>query len=437
MNKSEFLNELEIYLMHLPKTERDEIIFDYSEHFRLGLEDGKTESEIAKSLGEPSTIAKQYYINDKSQSSFINTNYDNNRRTKYILIGFGALVILFAAIFSFSVQSGHNNKALNMGKTESSLSNSVTNMTDDIVSSALEFANDIQSDTLSNVDKIISSIPNIVVNENNLSNSDYKEFKVDENQNISLSTTNLININTSSYSINVLRSDAKEVGVHFYGSGYVNNEEAIPKLTVDTTGSTLNIKADKKSNINANFKNSDLKLEVSIPSSFNYDIRVNSSSGSINFDKLSFNNIECNSNSGSINLKELNLAEIKCTTNSGKINCINSNIKNAFFNSNSGSKSITGFSGNLYSSSASGTLNAEFAQFEGNEIDISSNSGSVSLIVPNNSGYYLKAVTNSGKINCHAFTEIVNNQSNFVEGIVKNNRNKINIKTSSGSITIK
>lgn len=60
MNKKEFLKELSILLNDLPSEERDEILFDYEEHFSIGHEEGKTDKEIIESLGNPRTIAKQY-----------------------------------------------------------------------------------------------------------------------------------------------------------------------------------------------------------------------------------------------------------------------------------------------------------------------------------------------------------------------------------------
>jgi uncharacterized membrane protein len=60
MNKDEFLKELSLLLRNLPSSERQEILFDYQEHFSIGLEEGKTDKEIIEALGSPKSIAKQY-----------------------------------------------------------------------------------------------------------------------------------------------------------------------------------------------------------------------------------------------------------------------------------------------------------------------------------------------------------------------------------------
>jgi len=65
MNKQDFINTLENKLSKLPKEEQEDILYDYEEHFQVGVESGKTEDEISASLGSPSTIAKQYLASYK------------------------------------------------------------------------------------------------------------------------------------------------------------------------------------------------------------------------------------------------------------------------------------------------------------------------------------------------------------------------------------
>jgi uncharacterized membrane protein len=52
MNKMEFLKKLEAKLKGLPVNDIKEILSDYEEHFRIGLEKGKTEEEISVELGD-------------------------------------------------------------------------------------------------------------------------------------------------------------------------------------------------------------------------------------------------------------------------------------------------------------------------------------------------------------------------------------------------
>ena len=59
MKKEEFLKQLENVISGLPLSEKDEIMADYEEHFSVGVEAGRSESEIVASLGSPSSIGKQ------------------------------------------------------------------------------------------------------------------------------------------------------------------------------------------------------------------------------------------------------------------------------------------------------------------------------------------------------------------------------------------
>ncbi|GAB6087696.1 HAAS signaling domain-containing protein [Alkaliphilus crotonatoxidans] len=63
MNKAEFLEKLNYGLNKIPAGEKQDILYDYEEHFRIGLEMGKTEEEISKALGEPGSIAKDFSVN--------------------------------------------------------------------------------------------------------------------------------------------------------------------------------------------------------------------------------------------------------------------------------------------------------------------------------------------------------------------------------------
>lgn len=59
MNKKQFLNELASSLKHLPASDRKDILQDFEEHFAIRMAEGKTEEEIAASLGSPQQIGKE------------------------------------------------------------------------------------------------------------------------------------------------------------------------------------------------------------------------------------------------------------------------------------------------------------------------------------------------------------------------------------------
>jgi uncharacterized membrane protein len=62
MTREAFVAELARSLGRMPEKDRREILYDYEEHFRMGLADGKSEEEIARSLGNPRVLGKSFAI---------------------------------------------------------------------------------------------------------------------------------------------------------------------------------------------------------------------------------------------------------------------------------------------------------------------------------------------------------------------------------------
>ncbi|MFC7679492.1 DUF1700 domain-containing protein [Paenibacillus sp. GCM10028914] len=59
MNKKQFLSILETRLRPLQPDERNELLNDVESHFQFGLQNGRTEEEIARELGDPFEIARE------------------------------------------------------------------------------------------------------------------------------------------------------------------------------------------------------------------------------------------------------------------------------------------------------------------------------------------------------------------------------------------
>ncbi|MEI5908477.1 DUF1700 domain-containing protein [Bacillus spongiae] len=58
MTKQEFLTKLKLLLERVPEEVRKEMLYDYVEHFDVGLENGKIENELIAELGDPEQIAR-------------------------------------------------------------------------------------------------------------------------------------------------------------------------------------------------------------------------------------------------------------------------------------------------------------------------------------------------------------------------------------------
>ena len=101
MTENQFISELETALKRLPAEERNDIIQDIREYFTDGREDGKSESEIAASLGSPANIAEELlgsYSFEENKVEIASTNevitiQDDRFTNVDINVQHGALVV--------------------------------------------------------------------------------------------------------------------------------------------------------------------------------------------------------------------------------------------------------------------------------------------------------------------------------------------------------
>lgn len=109
MNKIEFISKLDYLLKGISYEDKKEIIYDYEEHFAIGIEQGKMEEDIAKALGDPKMIATQfrndYFIKKAEQ----NKSLGNLTSAVFASLGVGFLnlflipFIIAAACIVFSL----------------------------------------------------------------------------------------------------------------------------------------------------------------------------------------------------------------------------------------------------------------------------------------------------------------------------------------------
>jgi len=95
MNRYEYLKELEHLLKTLPVQERAEILADFEEHFDIGAEQGKAETEIAASLGSPQQIAKEMLATRHVESARSHATTGNVLRATWAVIGLSFFNLVF------------------------------------------------------------------------------------------------------------------------------------------------------------------------------------------------------------------------------------------------------------------------------------------------------------------------------------------------------
>lgn len=95
MNKRDFLSRLNVLLGAMPAEERKEVLYDYEEHFRMGMQEGKTEEEIARDLGDVYAIARQYHASFKVVRAETNASAGNIVRAVLATAGLGFFNLVF------------------------------------------------------------------------------------------------------------------------------------------------------------------------------------------------------------------------------------------------------------------------------------------------------------------------------------------------------
>ena len=95
MNKQEYMAELNRMLGRLPREEREDILADYRDHFAAGLEAGKTEEEIARDLGNPETLARNFTADYAVKEAEENRSAGNILKAVVAIISLGFFNLVF------------------------------------------------------------------------------------------------------------------------------------------------------------------------------------------------------------------------------------------------------------------------------------------------------------------------------------------------------
>lgn len=95
MNKNEFLKTLDKALGSARPEDKSDILYDYEEHFRMGLQEGKTEEEISSNLGDPRAIAKQFKVDCMIRQAEETKSVGNIVRAVIAALGLGFFNLVF------------------------------------------------------------------------------------------------------------------------------------------------------------------------------------------------------------------------------------------------------------------------------------------------------------------------------------------------------
>lgn len=108
MDKKEFLEILRSQLRNIQGEDLTEILQDYEDHITIGIEEGREEGELIKSLGDPNELAKQINADYHIKKAETTTSASNILRAVYASVGLGLFNVIFVLgpllmILSFSL----------------------------------------------------------------------------------------------------------------------------------------------------------------------------------------------------------------------------------------------------------------------------------------------------------------------------------------------
>jgi uncharacterized membrane protein len=95
MSRNEFLDMLERSLGNMSPADKNDVLYDYKEHFNAGLSEGKTEEEICAALGDPRVIAKQYRVDYIVKQADENRTAGNIIKAVFAALSLGFLNLIF------------------------------------------------------------------------------------------------------------------------------------------------------------------------------------------------------------------------------------------------------------------------------------------------------------------------------------------------------
>lgn len=98
-SKEEFLNILREGLKKLDSKTQEEILYDYEEHFTIGLSKGMSEAEIAKALGSPRVIANQYRFEKAIQKAEARPSFQSIAKAIFVAMSLGFFNLVFVLGF--------------------------------------------------------------------------------------------------------------------------------------------------------------------------------------------------------------------------------------------------------------------------------------------------------------------------------------------------
>lgn len=235
---------------------------------------------------------------------------------------------------------------------------------------------------------------------------------------------------------------------------YEPEMDELANITIDKN--TLTIESGKRHTEILSFGGRRRRIEIYLPLDYKNNLKVRNSSGSIKSEeKLRFLDFNAHSSSGSIKLNDIEAKNIDMSSSSGNINMntavadklrvksSSGSIKlhvvrgDSILSASSGLITVDDIKGKVEASASSGCITMSVIELI-DDINASTNSGSIHLYIPGSSSFEFKARTSSGSIKTYFDTSqsYVGRKNNIHLNIGENPKSKVELTASSGGIKL-
>lgn len=440
MNKEEFLTSIKNSLEGIPEKELKDILYDYEEHFTIGLAEGKTEEQICEELGDPKEIGRNYIsgftIKEKEQPP----HPIKRNNTLYVILALvcitvGLLLIIKPMYNRNIFSNGNSIGGINIGSNGIKVGDLSIDSTGIHSGSINIDSTGIHGDGIS-IDANGINTGTSVTSSSVLSQS-YNMISVNESKNIDLVGITKLNIENESSNINFIQDNGKLLRVELKGE-VSNNLKPVLEVISKHGEAKVSLTFDKLSSETNNSTN--LKFNIYIPSTYNNDINLKSQSGNIDIKDLKLNNLLFDISSGNTQIDNLNLNNLEMSSVSGNLTAKSISSKNAKIKWGSGNIEVSNLLGNANIALSSGNINLKYNNFN-NNIFIDSGCGNVWLDLPSESKFNLSALTHTGNLTVNfpvdkTDSSAPNNPEKMLKGSVGTSNNTVKINCSTGNINI-
>jgi len=266
---------------------------------------------------------------------------------------------------------------------------------------------------------------------------------INEHKVVAMAKTNQITIATAIEGIVVRESPDNNIRAWFHGD-VSTAPDRLPHLVVVQKGGTVEIQVKRKQDSHYDWiSETNTQLEVAIPAAYRGKLAVNSTSGNITLEDQAYTALALSTTSGNIEANGLGVNTFSLSTNSGNIHADNLDTDQTKIDTTSGDVEVVDLRGNLEAHSTSGNLEVGFAKTPAHII-AESNSGEVTMRLPEDANFTLHADSTSGDLTC-AFPVTTtirrsggrdDEDEHHLSGTVGTGKNNVKVCTTSGDVQV-